>query len=428
MESALRRTAQGESLKINGGSMFWLKWISIIAIYLLVYVFSQIFSFGNYFFPCLLTSAVVFFLVFYVSRKRFLQQLTLETLQSDEAVPHDARVAVVFVVKNEGERFVKNVRDYLSLTGPIQVYVYDDHSDDQTVEKLYALQCETDPLTGVDYRDRLHIRSVPVSEKRMHPKGIALEEAFHTIDCDLFFVGDADTAISGETFGKALNYLIRERYDVLHLTRRNIEQDTLSYSIADSDEIFVSGLHTLNVIPFNFTGSSFFISSKIAGKINFPSQVYSEDSEIGRQACVYARKKGFSISCHTWERAPQTLFLLLKQRWNWNKYAMNQYFEQNFPVIILAVLLSANLMFGLLSIYSFNFLCTLIGLFCALAFSLSTNLYIASKKFSEAFISSCAYVLVILLQFGILYFIQILFLLKDQHAGVRYCKTESLAK
>ncbi len=408
--------------------MFWLKWISIIAIYLFVYVFSQIFSFGNYFLPCLLTSAGVFFFVFYLSRKRFLRQLTLETLHSGDASPNNARIAVVFVVKNEGEQFVKNVRDYLGLTGPIQVYVYDDHSEDHTAERLYALQQSIDPLTGRDYRDRLHIRSVPFSEKKMHPKGIALEEAFHTIDCDMFFVGDADTAISGETFGKALSYMLRERYDVLHLTRRNIEQDSLSYSIADSDEIFVSGLHSLNMIPFNFTGSSFFISSKIAGKINFPYQVYSEDSEIGRQACVYARKKGFSISCHTLERAPQTLFLLMKQRWNWNRYALNQYFEQNFPVILLAVLLSANLMFGLLSVYSFNFLCTLVGMFCVLAFSLSTNLYIASKKFSEAFISSCAYILVILLQFGILYFIQILFLPRDQYAGIRYCKTESLAE
>lgn len=408
--------------------MFWFKWISIIAVYPLVYAFSRIFSFGSYVFPCLLASVGAFFLVFYTSRKRFLEQMTLEALPYEESLFHEPRIAVLFVVKNEGERFIENVRDYLSLAGPIEVTVYDDHSEDQTVEMLRALQREIDPVTGKDYRDRLHIRSVPASEKRIHPKGIALEEAFHTIECDLFFVGDADTAISKETFSKALGYTLREGYDVLHLTRRNVEHGTLSYSIADADEIFVSGLQLLNMIPFNFTGSSFFISSKVASKINFPSQVYSEDSEIGRQANAFARKKGFSISCHTWERAPQTLFLLMKQRWKWNKYAMNQYFEQDFPVILLAVLLSANLIFGLLSLYSFNFLCTLVLAFCVLAFSLSSNLYIASKKLSEAFFSSCAYILMMLFQFGILLFILILFLPKDQRLGIRYVKTETTAK
>lgn len=41
--------------------MFWFKWISIIAVYPLVYAFSRIFSFGSYVFPCLLASVGAFF-------------------------------------------------------------------------------------------------------------------------------------------------------------------------------------------------------------------------------------------------------------------------------------------------------------------------------------------------------------------------------
>jgi glycosyltransferase involved in cell wall biosynthesis len=405
--------------------MFWVKWVLIILIYVFFFVFDTLFAFGSYIFPCLLGSIGSFFIVFFFSRKRFLRQMIVENSELvDYDIPGSVKIAVVFVVKNEGEAFLRNLEEYLSLPDNVKIYVFDDGSTDGTYEKIIHVKSAHESKIGKPKEGRIVLSRVPSSFKKMHPKGIALEEAFHKVDCDIFFVGDADTRISPQTFNKSLVYMIREQLELLHLTRRNTEMDTLSYSIADCDEVFASGLHTLNMIPFNFTGSSFFITKKVAMKIEFPNRVYSEDSEIGKQAIALTKKRGFSISFHTLERAPHTVFLLLKQRWNWNKYALCQYFEKDFPTVLLAVILSANIIFGLFNIYSFNFIFTLFGMFMAMSFSLSTNLYIASKKLSEAFISSFAYVLLILLQFGFLYFIQILCLPRNQKHGIYYNKTK----
>lgn len=397
--------------------MFWLKWVFILLIYSFFFIFDMLFAFGALLFPCLISAVSAFVVVFYSSRRFFRRRLIKEkTVLPGFRGLEQQKIAVLFVVKNEGEAFIENLKQYLLFPENVVFFVYDDHSTDGSVEALTALQQQ--------YPDRVQIRSLPVSEKRIHPKGIALEHAFHNVDCSFFFVGDADTKISFDTFHRSLVYMNTRQLELLHLTRRNVEKESISYSIADADEIFVSALQTLHLVPFNFTGSSFFISSTIAKKISFSDQVYSEDSELGRQAKKLARRKDFSVSLHTLERAPSTLFLLMKQRWNWTKYAVSHQFENEFSVVLLAVLISANLMFGLFNIYSLNFLFILFSLFPLLAFSLSTNLTIGAKKTPEALSSSFAYIFLTLLQFGIIFFVQILFLPSHMIRGIHYQKTE----
>ena len=216
---------------------------------------------------------------------------------------------IVVVVKNEGETIINTVKHYLSFPEKLLVLVYDDESTDNSIEMIKEL--------GETAASSLEIRKLVKRDIFVHPKAFGTEDAFNSVESDLFLVIDADTIITHSDFIKAISALKNEHVDVLHIARRNDKKNTLIDHLADKEELMNMSFHLTKLNSNQFGGSGYFVKNKVIKGLKYHKGITSEDTYVLK----YLRDKGakikFFYTLFAHERAPKSYKLLIMQRINW---------------------------------------------------------------------------------------------------------------
>ncbi len=369
-------------------------WACSIGIYLFVFVIALYTSFVP------LWVEVAFFLLLLAFSSFFVLKYLNSRIHFEERAYKDAQwerlnIFIITVEKNEGKVILDTVDHYLSFPDNVKMRIYDDNSVDGTYERLIE--------KSRSYPGRIEIVRIKNTDKIIHPKGKGIEDAFHSIDADYFFVIDADSRVSFEDFKKGLYVARSQNIDVVHLARRNDTVKNIGYRIGDADELMMTGMKIIGLISWVFSGSGFFIKGEIAKKFNYEKKVFSEDTEMGK----YLRDKGYKIeyfvtlSVH--ERAPSTLGKSFKQRINWLKMGIPHYLKEEKIAILLGNFVFAAFTYLPIFIYSIpsSIVFGLGGFIFGLVF---TSLKIIAKKsFFQSVSDTFLYIAVEYLIFAFIY-------------------------
>ncbi len=334
---------------------------------------------------------VTFFLLCFIYLlKRLDKQVKYEKSAYENLISEkDVDVCVVVVVKNEGDTIINTVRHYLAFPEKLQMVVYDDGSKDHSIERLRKIKS--------NYKKRLEIRSLVKREIYIHPKAFGMEDAFNSIESDIFMVIDADTIINHSDFLKAISALKNETIDILHLARRNDKKNSVIDHIADKEELINLGLYLTKVNDNQFCGSGYLIRSEIAKGLKYDDDITSEDTYLLKFARNKAANIKYFFTLFAHERSPKDYVSIIKQRINWLNQSTPFYFKNFYLLLTIGHILISFSVTGLLLPISFGFVFTSI----ILSFFLAVQLSISIKILKESFLKTIFYTLLLILNMSL---------------------------
>ncbi|BBJ27239.1 glycosyltransferase [Athalassotoga saccharophila] len=369
-------------------------WVCSICVYLLVFLIGLYTSFVPLWVILASFFALMIFSSFFVL-KHLLSRIWHEEKTYKDVKWENLNVFIIVVEKNEGAVIFDAVDHYLSFPDNVKMRIYDDNSTDGTYEKLIEKSKE--------YPGRIDIVRLKKADRVIHPKGRGIEDAFHSIESDYFFIIDADSRVSFEDFKKGLFAAKNQNIDVVHLTRRNDTANNVGYRIGDADELMMTGMKIINLIPWVFSGSGFFIKGEVAKKFSYEKDVFSEDTEMGK----YLRRNGYKIeyfiTLPVHERAPSTLGKSFKQRINWLKMGIPHYLKEEKIAVLIGNFVFASFTYLPIFIYSIPSL-IVIGLGGFIFGLVFTTLKIVGKKsFLQSVFDTFIYIAVEYVTFAFIY-------------------------
>jgi len=369
-------------------------WFFSFCIYVFVFFIDFYTSFIPMWINFILFTIICISITFFVLKKLHSKIEIEEELYKDSEWK-ELKIFVITVEKNEGKVILDAVDHYLSFPENVKMRIYDDNSTDGTYEKLLEKREK--------YHERLEILRIKSTNKVLHPKGIGVEDAFHSIEADYFFVMDADSIVSFEDFKKGLFIADRQKIDVVHLTRRNDTIESAGYRIGDTDELMMVAMKSINLIPWNFSGSGFFIKGDVAKTLHYGSSVFSEDTEIGRQLRDSNFKIEYLITLEVHERAPLTLRRSFSQRMNWLKMGIPHYLKEEKGAIFVGNFIFAS--FTYLPFFAFSISSTLaigVGGF-AFGLLLTVSKVLGKKSVFQSLLDVILYIVVEYITFAFIY-------------------------
>ncbi|MFP4461729.1 MAG: glycosyltransferase [Thermotogota bacterium] len=315
------------------------RWILSLCVYIFIFWFNIKVDFK---YPLLYVSLLIlslFIIVFglWIIIKR---RLNHEKNLAKQPKPlSDYRLVVSTVFKNEGEIVVETLKHYLNYKNQPKIVFYDDHSNDNSFEKLKQIEQEN--------KANCNIKRLQRSKKILHPKGMGFEDLINHYAGDYYLILDADTLIREEEVEKAFKIMTDQDLKVLHFTRRNDRSDDLANQIADTEELFSTVNKVLGIFPWYFNGSGFIIRADTAKKMVYDEYSPSDDSQIS----LFLRKNNIKVfdtlSLFAHEKAPTTVKKLIKQHSSWTKGGVHHYLEKETFTIFPLAFISAYFLFAL---------------------------------------------------------------------------------
>ena len=118
----------------------------------------------------------------------------------------NARIAVLIPCYNEGLTIAKVISDFKTVMPNSDVYVYDNNSSDDTVEKARRA-------------------GAIVREEKMQGKGNVVRRMFRDIEADFYILVDGDDTYDAGVAPQMLRLAIEEPCDLVNCIRREAEQE-----------------------------------------------------------------------------------------------------------------------------------------------------------------------------------------------------------
>jgi len=254
-------------------------------------------------------SSLLFFVIIIMILFKLLKAKKEEKKLIAGKEPIEKTVELCIVGKNEGQNIIETLKHYLDFPAFFSITVYDDHSDDGSYEKMLKLKEK--------YSDRLKVKRLKRSEKTLHPKGMGVESFIGKTDADILLINDADTLISLNHFKKALIFLIKSEYDVVHLSRRNDFSNALATRISDTEEITNTSLKLFGINQWCFPGSGILMKKEAAKILQYSDFVPGDDLEMGRQLKAGEKEIYHFQTLFAHEKAPMNFKDFFSQRAKW---------------------------------------------------------------------------------------------------------------
>lgn len=321
-------------------------------------------------------------------------------------------ICITTACKNEGNTIIQTVKHYLNISENINFALYDDDSTDGSYEKLEKMVEQ--------YDGRLILKKLKKRDIQIHPKAFAIEDAFNTVVCDYFLVIDSDSMITKTDFKKAISSMINRDIDLLHITRRSNKKTFLSEKIGEIEELMFTGFRFLKFQDSVFGGSGFFVDSSLVKDFKYDETSLSEDTYLNNQLKKRTDKIEFFLTLNSYERAPETLKSLLKQRYNWINMALPCFLEHELLQISVW-----NIMFIIMFVSLFNplgigFLLVALSSGILLGMELAMSIYVSDETLFGTFIYTLCYIFILgYCVFPIFFGIQFLIMLGKNSTKIR---------
>ncbi len=357
------------------------KWLSVISVYpltLLAIMYTRT-AFGlNIYAAVLITFTLLSVLLIYINFSRVLYREKNRTI--DESCPEigDKIVELCIVGKNEGDGIINNLKYYLTFPEFFKITVFDDSSDDGSYEKLLKISGENP--------ERLRVKRLERSGKILHPKGMGVETFIGETKADILLINDADTVIDVRDFENALDYLLSNGLDAVHLSRRNDISDSLATAVSDTEEICNTALKIFGISEWCFPGSGIMLTAAAARILDYSDFVPGDDLEMGRQLKQNGSKAYHFQTLFVHEKAPSNFRDFFSQRSKWCRNIAYHLFENEKFGTYVQVFASALTMFFLFGLTSpLSLAIVFAGIFYTFT-GLFSNLLFAGKGFSKSII------------------------------------------
>ncbi len=340
---------------------------------------------------------VVFLSILWIMTSRLVKKIRAE--KSAYAVDHmdqSQKICVFSVCFNENTTIQQTIHHYMQFPANVHMVVYDNYSTDNT----YELLMEAQKLFG----DRLTIRKLPKKEIFVHPKGLAREHAFQTVDTDFFVDIDADTIIEWEDFRKAISAMISQEIDVLHFARRNDQKPLFTYRLAEVDEWMEMGLKVLRLQPWVFAGSGYIVRQSVVSGFSYHKTAISDDHYLFKKIKERTQRIEYFYTLFAHERAPETFKGFIRQRINWLTHGIPYYLLHEYMAISLGTLLFSLVVSSLFIFQSIFFLVPLGVVSTILAIEISFHSVLLKSSILKTIFYTFIFLFAMIFVFSVIYF------------------------